>query len=71
MSMGWSGLGGEVLGEAISVFQPSFAHTLAERRRREFGGEEVGDGAPPLGVDLDAGIVRLTMPVQTEDRLRT
>jgi hypothetical protein len=50
------------VGELVSVFSPGIAHVVAERRRRELDCEHLGAGAPPLGVDLDRGIVRITLP---------
>ncbi|MGZ4449540.1 DUF6191 domain-containing protein [Oryzihumus sp.] len=46
--------------ELSSLFAPGFTHVVAERRRRELDCEHLEAGAPPLGVDLDRGVVRIT-----------
>ena len=55
------------LGELVSAFSPGVAHVVAERRRRELDCEHLEAGAPPLGVDLERGIVRITLPTQEPD----
>jgi hypothetical protein len=54
--------GGDALGELIEVFQPSRQNVTRERRRQQTSAELPESGAPPLGVDLDAGTVRLRHP---------
>ncbi|NMR21503.1 DUF6191 domain-containing protein [Cellulomonas fimi] len=56
--------GSGALGELIEVFQPSHQHVTAERERRRGEIRRTGTGAPPHGVDLDAGIAYLEAPPQ-------
>ena len=57
---------GEVLGVAITLVQPGCEHTLQERRRQSLACAHPESGAPPLDIDLDAGVVRIyRAPVST------
>ena len=47
-----------MFGEAVAFLQPSYAHTLTEKRRQALEREVPGDSAPPL-VDLDEGVIRI------------
>lgn len=47
-----------LFGEAVCFLQPSYAHTLEEKRRQALEREQIEEGSPPL-VDLDAGVIRL------------
>jgi Family of unknown function (DUF6191) len=50
------------LGDLIEVFQPSRRHVEAERERRQSHAQLPESGAPPLLVDLDAGVAYLPAP---------
>jgi hypothetical protein len=52
--------GSGALGELIELFQPSRRHVVEERQRQHLTADLPESGAPPLGVDLEAGVVRLT-----------
>jgi len=53
--------------EVASLFSPGYTVVLAEKRRRELDCEHLEAGAPPLGVDLERGVVRITLPVATPE----
>jgi hypothetical protein len=57
---GGASAGAAVFGDVITLLQPGYAHTLAEKRREELHREEVGEAGPPL-IDLDAGVIRLAV----------
>jgi ADP-ribose pyrophosphatase YjhB (NUDIX family) len=44
------------------IFHPAQRHVSEERRRQELDRDDPRAGDPPLGVDLDAGTVRLDAP---------
>lgn len=46
----------------MEIFQPSLRHAREERERLELNVDHPDSGAPPLGIDLDAGTARFTMP---------
>jgi hypothetical protein len=48
-----------MFGGLIDVFQPNGRHVVEEQERQHSLVDDVGTGAPPLGVDLEAGTVRL------------
>lgn len=52
--------GSGVLGELIEVFQPSRRYVVAERERQQLTADLPDSGAPPLGVDLEAKVLRIT-----------
>ena len=49
-----------MFGALTDVFHPTGRHVVEEQERQHSLVDEVGTGAPPLGVDLDRGTVRLT-----------
>jgi hypothetical protein len=51
-----------MFGGLVDVFHPNAKHAVEEQERQHSLVDDVGTGAPPLGVDLDAGTVRLTRP---------
>jgi hypothetical protein len=53
------GTGAGMFGALDDVFHPSGRHVVEERERQHSLVDEVGTGAPPFGVDLEAGTVRL------------
>ena len=55
---GSSTMGG-ALGGLIEVFQPNHQHLVAEQERQRSDAQQDEDGAPPFGIDLDAGIADL------------
>ena len=59
---GRPGAGAGVFGGFDEVFHPSGRFVQEERDRRHALVDDVGSGAPPLGVDLQKGTVRLTRP---------
>ena len=48
----------------MELFQPSLRHAREERERLELNVDHPDSGAPPLGIDLDAGTARFTMPAR-------
>ncbi|MDV2474797.1 hypothetical protein F8M49_04015 [Rhodococcus zopfii] len=57
--------GGAVMGafgEIQTLLSPSYRHVAEEHQRQRTSRHEQGTGADPLGVDLDAGTVRLHNP---------
>jgi len=54
--------GSGALGELIEVFQPAHHHLVAEQERQRGEIRQKGSAAPPLGIDLDAGIATLAAP---------
>jgi hypothetical protein len=46
----------------MEMFHPSLRHAREERERLELNVDHPDSGAPPLGIDLDAGTARFTMP---------
>jgi hypothetical protein len=42
------------------VFQPAQRHVVEERDRQRLTADQQESAAPPLGVDLDRGVVRLS-----------
>lgn len=50
----------------MEIFQPSLRHAREERERLELNVDHPDSGAPPLGIDLDAGTARFTMPDRAE-----
>jgi hypothetical protein len=54
--------GAGIFGGFDEIFHPSARHVVDERERQHSLRDEVGDGAPPLGVDLEKGTVRLPAP---------
>jgi hypothetical protein len=54
--------GAGMFGALVDVFHPTGRHVVEEQERRHSLVDDVGTGAPPLGVDLDRGTVRLTRP---------
>ncbi|MFZ2528816.1 MAG: DUF6191 domain-containing protein [Rhodococcus sp. (in: high G+C Gram-positive bacteria)] len=56
------GGGGGVFGEFQTLLSPSYQHVAEEQQRQRTSRQEQGTGADPLGVDLDAGTVRLRNP---------
>jgi len=61
--MRWGGpgraTGAGMFGGLIDVFHPTGRHVVEEQERQHSLVDDVGTGAPPLGVDLAAGTVRL------------
>jgi hypothetical protein len=51
--------GAGLFGGLMDVFQPTGRYLLEEQERQHSLVDDVGTGAPPLGVDLEAGTVRL------------
>lgn len=51
----------------MEFFQPGLRHVREERERLELTVEHPESGAPPLGIDLDGGIARFTMPRPARD----
>ncbi|MEZ5153623.1 DUF6191 domain-containing protein [Rhodococcus zopfii] len=51
-----------VFGEFQTLLSPSYRHVAEEQQRQRTSRHEQGTGADPLGVDLDAGTVRLHNP---------
>lgn len=49
----------------IEIFQPGYKHWREERDRKRIEAQIPESGAPPLGVDLDAGtaLIRLSPPL--------
>lgn len=64
-----SGLG-DVFGAGVSFLQPGYGHTLEEKRRQAIEREQIESGAPPVEVDLVAGVIRLLSPRPAPDLLR-
>ena len=56
------------LGDLIEVFQPSRRHVEAERERRDHHAQLPESGAPPVSVDLDAGVAYLRPTTGAPDR---
>lgn len=50
-----TGGSGTVLGDVFLLFQPSRAHVVAEQERQRQTIAYPESGAPPLGIDLEAG----------------
>lgn len=48
-----------VFGEFQTLLSPSYRHVAEEQQRQRASRDEQGTGTDPLGVDLDAGTVRL------------
>jgi hypothetical protein len=48
-----------MFGALIDVFHPTGRHVVEEQERQHSLVDDVGTGAPPLGVDLDARTVRI------------
>ena len=61
MRRGLSGgsAGAGMFGALIDVFHPTGRHVVEEQERQHSLVDDVGTGAPPFGVDLEAGTVRL------------
>ncbi|WP_448072017.1 DUF6191 domain-containing protein [Georgenia yuyongxinii] len=54
--------------EVFALFEPGHQHLVDERERQRLEITRPGDGAPPFGIDLDAGIVYLEPgPVRSPD----
>ncbi|HET7306002.1 MAG TPA: DUF6191 domain-containing protein [Segeticoccus sp.] len=51
----------------IEAFNPGYKHTVEEQRRKQVEAQIPGSGGNPLGVDLDKGIVRITLPPKDGD----
>jgi hypothetical protein len=51
-----------MFGGLIDVFHPAAKNVLEEQERQHSLVDEVGNGAPPFGVDLDNGSVDLRVP---------
>ena len=46
----------------MEILQPGLRHVREERERLELMVDHPDSGAPPLGIDLDGGTARFTMP---------
>ena len=55
-----------MFGGLDELFHPGARHIVNERERQHSLRDEVGDGAPPFGVDLENGTVRLPAPKRAE-----
>jgi len=64
------GGGSGALGDLIEVFQPNHQHLVAEQERQRNDVREAGSAAPPLGIDLDAGVATLAAPDRLPARRR-
>jgi hypothetical protein len=51
--------GSGILADLLQVFQPAQRHVVAERDRQRLTADQQESAAPPFGVDLDRGVVRL------------
>jgi hypothetical protein len=58
--------GAGIFGGFDELFHPGGRHIVDERERQHSLRDEVGDGAPPFGVDLENGRVRLPPPKRAE-----
>jgi hypothetical protein len=54
--------------EVFAIFDPGLKHLVDERERQRLEIERPGDGAPPFGIDLDAGVAYLETNPRTEAR---
>ena len=52
--------GSGILADLIQAFQPAQRHVVEERDRQRLTADQQESAAPPLGVDLDRGVVRLS-----------
>ncbi|WP_127131471.1 DUF6191 domain-containing protein [Georgenia sp. SYP-B2076] len=48
--------------DVFEIFEPGMKHLFAERERQRLEIQRPGDGAPPFGVDLDAGVAYFDLP---------
>lgn len=55
----------------FELFQPGYKHLREERDRKRLEAQIPATGAPPFGIDLDAGVARFSLPrqVSAEDHL--
>ena len=51
----------------IEIFQPGFKHLREERDRKRIEAQIPESGAPPLGIDLDAGTAVIRLPHPSPD----
>jgi hypothetical protein len=46
----------------FELFQPGYKHLREERDRKRLEAQIPETGAPPFGIDLDAGVARISLP---------
>lgn len=46
----------------FELFQPGYKHLREERDRKRLEAQIPRSAAPPLGIDLDAGVARISVP---------
>lgn len=63
-----SSTAGGALGGLIEVFQPNHQYLVAEQERQRSDIQQDEDGAPPFGIDLDAGVADLRVRPGRGDR---
>ncbi|MGN6301968.1 MAG: DUF6191 domain-containing protein [Angustibacter sp.] len=53
----------------IEIFQPGYKHWREERDRKRIEAQIPESGAPPFGIDLDAGtaVIRMSPPPAPDD----
>ncbi len=51
----------------LEIFAPSLRHLREERARQRHDVAHPALGAPPLGIDLDAGTARITIPLSRSE----
>jgi len=58
--------GSGLLADLIQLFQPGQRHVVEERDRQRISADLQESSAPPLGVDLERGVLRLSKSSRTE-----
>jgi hypothetical protein len=50
----------------FELFQPGYKHLREERDRKRLEAQIPETGAPPFGIDLDAGVARISLAPAAE-----